>query len=260
MSENYPKISIVSPSYNQGGFIEDAIQSVLNQNYPNFEHIIIDNCSSDKTASILNKYSHLRVISEPDKGQSDALNKGFKIAEGSIIGWLNVDDYYYPNVFHTVSNLFSQKDIDGIYANVEFIGERGEHLRYLKSHKPSKWLILFYCFIQSTTFFFSRKILDKGIFIDENMHLNMDKEFFAHLLHTNHKLLFEDQVFAAFRWHGENKSTMNKKTDLKNTFEGITILNRYSGFNIKQNLISTKTYQALVFGSKFYRQLLKVIS
>ena len=101
---NNKKISIVSPSFNQGQYIEEAIQSVLNQGYENFEHIIIDACSTDNTLEILKKYSHLKWISEPDEGQSDALNKGFKLATGDIIGWLNVDDIYLSNTFKDVGH------------------------------------------------------------------------------------------------------------------------------------------------------------
>ena len=89
-----PKISIVTPSFNQGQYIEDTIQSVLKQNYENYEHIIIDGKSTDNTIAILNKYPHLVWVSEPDQGQSDALNKGFKKATSEWVIWLNADEYY----------------------------------------------------------------------------------------------------------------------------------------------------------------------
>ncbi len=92
MKEKYlPKISVLIPSFNQGKYIEENIQSVLNQNYPNFEHIIIGGGSSDNTVGILKKYPHLIWVSEPDEGQSDALNKGVDMATGDIIGWINSD-------------------------------------------------------------------------------------------------------------------------------------------------------------------------
>ncbi len=112
MEQSYPKISIVTPSYNSAEFIEDCIQSVLKQNYPNFEHIIIDGGSTDGTVEILKKYPHLKWISEPDEGQSDALNKGFKKAEGDIIGWLNSDDVYLPGTFNKVADILSNDKID----------------------------------------------------------------------------------------------------------------------------------------------------
>ena len=108
MAPELPKISIVTPSYNSAKFIEDCIQSVLKQNYPNFEHIVIDGGSTDGTVEILKQYPHLKWISEPDEGQSDALNKGFKMAEGDILGWLNADDVYLKNVFQ-LKHLWHQR-------------------------------------------------------------------------------------------------------------------------------------------------------
>ena len=95
------KISVVTPSYNQGEFIEDAINSVLNQDYDDFEHIIVDGLSTDNTIDILKKYDHLKWVSEEDDGQSDALNKGFKKASSDTICWLNADDYLLNDTFNT---------------------------------------------------------------------------------------------------------------------------------------------------------------
>ena len=92
------KISIITASYNQGDFIEDAILSVMNQGYSNYEHIIIDGESNDGTISILEKYKHLKWVSEKDSGQTDALYKALKLAQGEIIGQLNADDYYFSNM------------------------------------------------------------------------------------------------------------------------------------------------------------------
>ena len=107
---NLPKISIVMPSYNQVEFIERSILSVLNQNYPNIELIIIDGGSTDATIDIIKKYEKSIAfwVSEKDQGQSDALNKGFKRCTGEIYGWLNSDDVYLPNVFKSVSLAFKK--------------------------------------------------------------------------------------------------------------------------------------------------------
>ena len=103
----YPKISIITVSYNQGQFIEDNIKSVISQNYPNLEHIIIDAVSTDGTLDVLHKYDkHLNWVSEADRGQSDGLNKGFKKATGDIIGWFNSDDRLPPNALKYVSEFF----------------------------------------------------------------------------------------------------------------------------------------------------------
>ena len=100
------KISIITPIYNRVELISEAINSVLDQNYPCFEHIIVDGGSTDGTLSILSNYPHLRVISEPDKGVYDALNKGIQAATGDIIGLINSDDFYAADTFNQISSFF----------------------------------------------------------------------------------------------------------------------------------------------------------
>ena len=97
--DKLPIITIITPSLNRAKFIEEAIKSVLNQDYPPVEHIIMDGGSTDGTLDILNSYSHLTVISQPDHGMYDAINKGIRMAKGNIIGIRNSDDYYEPNFF-----------------------------------------------------------------------------------------------------------------------------------------------------------------
>lgn len=97
-SSELPLVTVITPSFNQGKFIRETIESVLTQDYPHIEHIVIDGGSSDETVCILKEYesrdSRFHFVSEPDNGQSHALNKGLKLAKGSIIGWLNSDDTY----------------------------------------------------------------------------------------------------------------------------------------------------------------------
>jgi len=108
-NSSYLKISIVTPSYNQAEFLEDAIKSVLSQGYPNLEYIVIDGGSTDGSVDIIKKYSDKLAywVSEPDKGHGDALNKGFKQATGEIMAWINSDDYYFPWSLRVVSKIFS---------------------------------------------------------------------------------------------------------------------------------------------------------
>ena len=130
---NYPKISIVMPSYNQAQFIEKSILSILNQDYPNTELIIVDGGSNDGTVDIIKKYedSITLWISEKDQGQSDALNKGFKHCTGKIYGWLNSDDVYLPNVFKNAVSVF-EKNVDKkiVFGDWLFINNQNNIIDY----------------------------------------------------------------------------------------------------------------------------------
>src|SRR5262245_51432908 len=115
---NLPKVSIIIPSFNQGQFLEASIRSVLEQNYPNFECIIVDGGSKDESVEIIKKYQDRLAwwVSEKDKGHADALNKGFSHATGEILAWLNSDDIYFPNtVSEAVAVLASQPEIGMVY-------------------------------------------------------------------------------------------------------------------------------------------------
>ena len=119
------QLSIITPSYNQGRFIERTIKSVKNQKINNIEHIIFDNESSDETSKILKKYKKIvRSYIEKDNGQSHAINKGFKLAKGDIIGWINSDDIYHNNIFIEVIKFFKNNPfVDVIYGEANHIDE-----------------------------------------------------------------------------------------------------------------------------------------
>ena len=107
--ENFPyKISVITPCFNASKYLKEAIISVLRQDYPNFEHIIVDGKSTDGTLEIIKNYNHIIWISEPDDGQSDAMNKGFHMSSGEVIVYLNADDYFLPGAFKKVIPYFEK--------------------------------------------------------------------------------------------------------------------------------------------------------
>lgn len=124
---NYPKITIVTPNFNGGAYLEQTIQSVLSQDYPNLEYIIIDGGSMDDSVSIIKKYeSQLAYwVSEPDKGLYDAVQKGFDKSTGEIMAWINSDDLYHPKAFFTVAEIFSLNGVNWLQGIPSFFDEKG---------------------------------------------------------------------------------------------------------------------------------------
>lgn len=221
MRKSQPKISIITPSFNQGQFIEDAIASVQQQNYANYEHIIIDNCSTDNTLSVLKKHSTLTWISEPDKGQSNALNKGFQMARGEILGWLNADDSYLPEIFPLVVEAFEKyPDADIIYGNWNFVDVNGKLIKRFQSLPFNQTAILYYGpYVGSTALFFKREIIEEGILINEKFRYTMDWEWYAHLGYLGKKFKFINHTLANFRLHGSNQSQKYlKMSDMERIF------------------------------------------
>jgi glycosyltransferase involved in cell wall biosynthesis len=207
-----PLVSIVTPSYNQGEFIEDTILSVKNQDYPNIEHLVVDGGSTDNTLEILRKYENqynLRWISEPDEGQSDAVNKGFRIARGDIVGWLNSDDVYFTRdiISYVVYKFEEVKDVDVMYGDRAVINENSFIKRVCRM--PS-WnynrLLRGSCIPQPSTFFRKNVILENKL--DKNSHFSMDLEFWLRL---GEKCNFShmDRIIAGDRLHAKTKRMSN---------------------------------------------------
>lgn len=138
---HYPKISIITPSYNQGAYIEETIQSVLNQNYPNLEYIIIDGGSTDNSVDIIKKYAtHLSYwFSEPDDGVYHALQKGFERSTGEIMGWINSDDMLHPKSLFTIAEILSLEGVQWIQGIPNVFDESGRSVRI---DTTGKWSFL----------------------------------------------------------------------------------------------------------------------
>lgn len=208
----WPRISIVTPSYNQGQFIEETIRSILLQNYPDIEIIIIDGRSTDKTLEIIGKYKQwiAYCISEKDNGQSQALNKGFRKSTGLLVGWQNSDDYYGINSFARCTLVASQKPDASVYHGTSyFIDEKGTCHVTLRKEKFSieenpDPLTRFQFSNQSM--FFHRRIFDAGYFIDELYNHAMDGEFMTRLLIAGYKFQFVPGMTGICRLHNGAKT------------------------------------------------------
>ena len=235
------KISIITPTFNYRRFLVDALQSVKRQvtddSQVAVEHVVVDACSTDGTLELLRKWTAdvrgpqahekltdvddgrmggrietddgrytFRWISEPDKGQSDAINKGFRMATGDIFGWLNADDYYLPDAFNTVRSALGENGSEIIYGDFQYVDIHKNLQRFCRPIDFNKLMLIFRCYIPSTTFFFKRHIIDQNFFIDEKLEFVMDKDYFLRLAQAGFQFLHIPEVIAAFRWQGENKS------------------------------------------------------
>lgn len=212
---NLPKISIITPSYNQGQFIEETILSVLNQAYPNLEYIIMDGGSSDNSVNIIRKYEDRLAywVSEPDKGQSDAINKGFRMATGDILAWINSDDCYAPNAFEIIVDFFEKhKGIGCVYGDIIDIDPNGKILNKKKSICYDYKMLLYSArSIPQPTSFFRKKVIENIGYLDTTLHYQMDFEFFIRMGNCGIKFDNIPKVLALFRLHPDAKNVSQYK-------------------------------------------------
>ncbi len=201
------KISIVTPSYNQGRFIEETIQSVVTQSYPNKEYYVFDGGSTDETPEILNRYNHQidHWVSENDRGQSHAINKGLKMVTGDIVGWLNSDDYYAPEAFMQIAEAFKNNpEADLIYFNVRNFSQSGSTVHRHQANYPEEWFMTKVCLHQPGVFW-RKSLMDRIGFLDESLHFVMDFDYWIRA-YLNAKLIQIPQVVANFRLHNSSKT------------------------------------------------------
>ena len=224
----YPKISIITVSYNQVDFIESNIKSVIAQNYPNVEHIIIDAGSTDGTLDILKKYDkQLNWISEPDNGQSDGLNKGFKKASGEIIGWINSDDALYENALYEVAKFFQENSNEiAVVGDQMIIDEDNNIVKVINSCPYSYDYLLNYAkgITQNSTFF-KKDVFNKIGYLDESLHYAMDHDLFIRIASIKN-IPYISKTLAQFRRQPNAKTAEGGH---KFSHELIRIRKKYNG-------------------------------
>ena len=205
-----PLVSIVIPSYNQGIFLEQAVRSVLEQTYKNIELLVIDGASSDQSVSILREYTD-RIgywVSEPDRGQTDAINKGFHRAKGEYIWWLNSDDMLLPNsVESTVSFLETHPDVDMVYGDLEWIDENGGIIKEYR-YAPFDFLssITKWIDISQAGAMARHEALRSARYLDESLHYLMDRDLWIRLAVNGCQIRYHPKTLARFRVYDQSKT------------------------------------------------------
>lgn len=200
---NPPRISVITPLYNQGKYIEQTILSVINQDYANIEHIIIDGGSIDNSVEIIRKYEkHIAYwVSERDQGHRYALKKGFDRATGDVVAWQNADDYYEPNVFGKVMRVFQEhSEVDLVYGNVRMVDENSRPIGELRYAPTNFWSTLFEGFtMNNQAAFFRRSLWDAmgGITFDDYF---FDYDLFLRATRIA-RVFFIHQILGNYRKH-----------------------------------------------------------
>jgi len=212
-SKPWPKISIVTPSYNQGQFIEETIRSVLLQGYPNLEYIIIDGGSTDSTVEIIKKYDSWISywVSESDQGQADAVNKGWLRSSGQLLGWLNSDDRYEPGAFKTVAGrLIQDPGTVMIYGDCDSIDHNSEFVTTKRMNDYGLESLLFGKQMPQPAVFVGRSAAKKIGFLDKSLQWALDTDFFIKmwLEYEPDSIHYISEAVASSRVYSTTKSSV----------------------------------------------------
>lgn len=206
---DFPKISIVTASYNQGHFIEEMIQSVINQNYPNLEYIVIDGGSTDNSIEIIKKYQqHFTYwVSEKDKGQANAINKGLQLCTGKIFNWLNSDDYLEPGALFNIAQSFANEQVMMVAGKVRTFSKTDEQI-IANQHLSAQGLM---CWEPGVKFvqpgvWMRRELIAQCGGIDEQFHFAFDWDLYIRYLYCFPNVKELDELLVHFRLHENSKT------------------------------------------------------
>jgi glycosyltransferase involved in cell wall biosynthesis len=210
------KISVVTPSFNQGKFIQKCLASVRNQRGDfSVEHIILDNCSTDSTGDALASYQSnpglvdVRIFIERDSGQTAAINKGFMLAAGDIVCWLNTDEWYEAETLSRVTRFFNtHPDIDVVFGDCDFVDYYGKLVKRKREYFYSESMLLYYgCFMPSCATFIRRRVIDDGVLLRPEFKVTMDFDWYVHIAKAGYRFAHLPATLASFTWHETNISS-----------------------------------------------------
>lgn len=228
-TDSFPLVSIIVPSFNQGRFIGDTLRSIINQDYPRLEIIVMDAGSTDETADVVGFFGdYVQLVCEPDNGQSDAINKGFKRAQGEIVAWLNSDDIYLfkDSISSVVEQFLRCPDVDVLFGDYIRIDEKN---RFLKAYRV--WgqfnmpRLLRVCYISQPTVFFRSDVVREAP-LDVSLFYGMDLDLWLNLGARGTRFQHIERFVAAERIHCDAKTVANP---MDMTTEATFIRQRYAG-------------------------------
>ncbi len=204
-----PLVTIITPSYNQAPYLEDTILSVLMQDYPNIEYFIVDGGSTDGSLEIIKKYANQIAgwVSEPDQGQTDAINKGFSMANGEVLAWINSDDTYYPHaVKEAVDFLSSHPDVGLVYGDTNFINSNGRIIGRFNAQQTSyRRLRRGGVYIPQQSSFFRAEVWKEVGPLDPDFYFAMDYDLWVRIA-KEREIAYVPKLWANFRLHDDAKS------------------------------------------------------
>jgi glycosyltransferase involved in cell wall biosynthesis len=207
--QSWPKISIVTPSYNQGQYLEETIRSVLLKGYPNLEYIIMDGGSTDDSVDIIRRYEPWLTywVSEPDHGQCHAINKGFEQATGDIFGWLNSDDMFTPNALEKVAGLLVNRDASLLVGTSVVTNSENTFNGRVDRRQPS-WESILYDFrtFPQPSVFWTKDLWESVCGLDEGLYFAMDYDLWLRFYPHVRSLITCDHVLSYARTHDKQKS------------------------------------------------------
>ncbi len=252
-----PLVSIVTPSYNQGGFIRETIESVLNQSYENIEYLVIDGGSTDGTREILKSYgSRFLWVSEPDRGQTHAINKGLALAHGEILAYLNSDDVLEPDaVEKAVRFLTTHPDIDLVYGKAYYVDKDGNITGFYNTDDYSFDRLMYDNCICQPAAFWRKGIVERCGPFDESLNFAMDYEYWIRIDRNGGKLQHIPDVLARSRLYSETKTLSERTKIFREIFE---ISRRYTGF-VNLNYYYGKWNHLIWERNQGWHRLLRVI-
>jgi glycosyltransferase involved in cell wall biosynthesis len=233
-----PLVTVVTPSYNHGHFIRATIESVLSQDYPHVEYIIMDGGSTDETASVVKDYAgRVTFISEKDRGQSHAINKAFQLARGSILAWLNSDDLYLPGAIGKAVDAFQRNPTAGaVYGEGYLIDRSGQtSSRFPASEAFNLWKLVYLSdYILQQTVYFRKDVLDEIGLLDEDLHYTMDWDLLIRI-GKKYPLEYIPEYMGCLREYPEAKSSAGGAPRIREIRD---LLRRHTGMRIPHGYIT----------------------